>query len=105
MNYTNGQPSGVEDVSRVAKNKAQQAKRMVDEKVSSVSDVISERTHQLSTQLSEISQQLREKAEAARDRTTETVGRHPFYSLGAAVAAGLALGFLFGRGRKPNSRG
>ncbi len=110
MDNSNRQSVSSNEVSRTAKNKADQAKRsaskmadqvqdQVRDTAQSVSEIISERTQRLSEQLSDVSNQLRERADIARRRTSETVSRHPFYAISAAAIAGLTIGLLFSRNR------
>jgi|FLYM01.1.fsa_nt_gi ElaB/YqjD/DUF883 family membrane-anchored ribosome-binding protein len=109
MNYSNGET--VNQVAKNAKTKVNQAstqaKRAVDEAESHLTDTISsftenltERAQRLADQFQDLSKDLRVRAEGYKDKTSETVTRHPFYSIGVAAAVGIALGVLFGGRRK-----
>lgn len=105
MDYTNGQQSATESTSRNVRSKGNQARRMaeqagdtVNEAMSSVSGAISDRTQKLSEQFSDVSQRVQGRVGDMRMRTSETVARNPFYSIGIAACAGLVLGLLLRRG-------
>lgn len=97
MNYTNGEK--IEQASKKMKTKAMHAEARLNDAVSSVSENLTERAQQLADQFQQVSQQLRARASEAREKTSKTVSEHPFYSIGAAAAVGLAIGLLFGRRR------
>lgn len=97
MNYTNGE--NVEQATKKVRTKAMQAEARISEAMSSAGENLTERAQQLADQFQQISTQLRTRASEARDKTSKTVSEHPFYSIGAAAAIGLAIGLLFGRKR------
>ncbi|NCN41958.1 DUF883 family protein [bacterium] len=103
MSRGNGQTT-VEGLSQAAKNKAmqirgaaQKTESRMSEAAEELSQNIGERVQQLSDQLQQVSYQVRDQAKMARDKTSETVSKHPFYSIGAAALLGLGLGFLLRR--------
>jgi ElaB/YqjD/DUF883 family membrane-anchored ribosome-binding protein len=94
----NGQTT-VDDVSRTAKTKAREMKDGAERMQGQITEVVTEKARHLADQLQDLSHVIRERAGEARERTTEAVSRHPFYSVGAAAVVGMAVGYLFSRRR------
>lgn len=79
------------------KDSAERVEARVSDRAMEISENLSDRAQRLAEQFQDLSQQLMTRAEEMRDRTSETVSRHPFYSVGAAALVGLSVGFVLSK--------